>query len=195
MLAIWLIVKWRTPAPIPSEESLVGLKIGASLSATQPGLQEIGAARLMEIANPWADKRGKRPAALGHVLRPADVGLEENAAIPINVAATGDDHVWVLFLPDAKQADRPKLLQAVVVRAPHRGATARGLRINDSVAQLFRLYPEPATEVHDIEPERQPGQAGRPPYIEVRRHDDLGIGFEVQAGKVVAITLYPPKAP
>ena len=62
------------------------------------------------------------------------------------------------------------------------------MKIHDSVETLERLYPE-TPDIHVVP---LAGKAGS--HVNVYRYDDLGIGFEVQAGKIAAITLYPLRA-
>src|SRR5262249_42440078 len=84
---------------------------------------------------------------------------------------------------------RQDVLQALIVRYPHRGQNGRGVKIGDREARLVHLYSsEIAKEDYFAAAtnEAQPQRKGK-----VYRYGVIGIGFEVQHERVTAITLYP----
>ncbi len=126
--------------------------------------------------NPWAPVERPR---LGHVLRPEDLGVPEEALASLEVRHTRDGKVCAVFYKDQ--------LRALIVQEPHAATTARHVSIGSPAGDVLNAYPEPPDDdrtVPDDDPKKKP--------VEVRRYDSLGIGFELLDGKVRAITLYPP---
>ncbi len=106
--------------------------------------------------------------SLGFVLNPkSDLGLAEDALNKIDLAWTEDKYVVVLFYDD-------KVL-AMIVHEPRTAATQRGAHIGENIRPVIDKYSDAEEEKNWI------------------RIDRLGLGFDIHKGKVVAITLYPPK--
>jgi tRNA A-37 threonylcarbamoyl transferase component Bud32 len=161
---------FKSPPVDRQHESLLGVKIG------DPQQEVVDRLNLTKggPVNPWA--AGHAPAYLGNILRLEDLDLPDDALNQLDVQRTSDDRICVIFFDDK--------VRAVVA---HRGQTGRGLKVLGSLTQMLYHYPE--DEVEDAEvPVR--GEAGK--KIAVHRYRRLGIGFELDRGKVIAITLYPP---
>jgi tRNA A-37 threonylcarbamoyl transferase component Bud32 len=175
LLAVVAKVFLFPPAP-PAAESLLGYGIGAPQDEVLPGLKVFQGGTM----NPWV--AGPR-AQLGHVLRPDDLGVPEEALESLEVRHTRDGKVCAVFYKDK--------LRALVVQEPHAGGTARSVQIGSHAGAVFDAYPETASEHKPVSDD----DAKKAKPVEVRRYDALGIGFEMSDGKVRAITLYPPVKP
>jgi hypothetical protein len=168
-----------TPRPAAeAKESLLGVHIGDSREEAESKLGKMNVRR-------WSQK--PNDVSLGHVLLPlnflaTDLGISETQLGDLDVSWTDDKKVVVLFLDEK--------VTAMVVHEPHAGATGRGVRIHDDLNTVTEKY-----DKIDAEPtvktmsEEQNGV--KTMQVEVRRYETLGIGFEIQKGKVVGITLFP----
>jgi tRNA A-37 threonylcarbamoyl transferase component Bud32 len=161
----------RTHGEPGEDETLMGVKVGDDEQEVVERLKLTSE----RVGNPWEHKRAA--ALVGHVLRPADLGLEDDALAQVKVRWTRDDRVCALF--------HDEKLRALVARK-HGAATGHGVKVHGDAGELFHRYKDcPPTEVKpDV-----PVEGG---HVETRRYDTLGIGFEAaQDGRVSAITLYP----
>ena len=113
---------------------------------------------------------------LGHVLKPADLGLPEGELSHLLVRYNvGDRATVVIFHKD----------KVIAVISSERGAaTGRGVKINDNVSRVYKLYPE-GGRAEDVALE-----GGG--HVEVRRYNGLGVGFEIGATQVTGVTIFPP---
>jgi tRNA A-37 threonylcarbamoyl transferase component Bud32 len=174
---------WKLFAPsgpaTTGPETLLGVAIGDPQQEVVDRLHLTKGGPL----NPWA---GKRPEYLALALQKDDLHVPDADLPRLEVQRTADDRVCVLFL-DGK-------VRAVVVRAPHHAATARGLKIGAGARDLFRLYEETPSAMSAEEPPTG-DDAGGKNHVEIRKHDTLGIAFELQKGQIVALTLYPRSTP
>jgi serine/threonine protein kinase len=164
--------------PTAEGESLQGYGIGAPQAEAVKGLRLGSSDGPM---NPWAT--GRPPAYLGHVLRAEDLQLPPKALANLEMRATADGKLAVLSYEGK--------VRAMVVQEPHHATTARGVKTGADASRVLAAYHEAPSQVNTIRlpPELAPRNAEP---IEVRRYDPLGIGFEIQNGHVMAITLYPP---
>jgi serine/threonine protein kinase len=89
----------------------------------------------------------------------------------VETLRTSDDKVHVVFL-DGK-------VRAVVLQHPHPGKTGRGVKIGDKDAEVDERYAKADFDKKQV----------------VRWYDALGVGFEIQDGRVSGIALYPPATP
>jgi hypothetical protein len=161
---VWLFS--GRPHARPTEESLLGVKIGEAQEEVKDNL---GVSRVL-AGNPW--KNDNTRGLLGNILRPEDLALKEAGALAgLEVLATSDRRVCVLCYAGA--------VRAVVARDRRDAATAMKLKIGGDYNTLIDLYPEG-------------GKFVELPRGEGRRYDALGIAFEVQGHQIKAITLYPP---
>jgi tRNA A-37 threonylcarbamoyl transferase component Bud32 len=179
---------WWTGTTATDRESLLGLHIGDEAESLRPYWGKA----FVNGTEVWKDD-DSRPRFMGNVLKARDLGVA-GAGAKVTARLSADEKLWVALRPDPEQ-DSHWLVQAIVLRSPREGTTSRGLRMGAGVADLFRLYPETPTEVIQKELPRTSGKGDRATHIEVRRFDQLGIGFEVREGHVTAITLYPAVTP
>jgi tRNA A-37 threonylcarbamoyl transferase component Bud32 len=164
----WALFFSAPRASAGAEESLLGVKIRDRQEAVT---QELGLQPRHE-GNPWKAKRLNKEM-LGQILTAEDLRLPREGLADLEVFATPDDKVCVLFYQGK--------VRAVVVR-DRRASTGRGMRIGGDLNTLSDLYPE--------------GDFVRLPEGKGLRIDSLGIAFEMRAGhKVSACALYPPAKP
>jgi serine/threonine-protein kinase len=176
LLALAFLAKaYLSPAPPADRETLLGYGIGAPQSEVAAGLKLTKGGPM----NPWAV--GRVPAYLGHVLRAADLGIDEDGLGRLEVERTADDKVCVVF--------HEGKVRAIVVQQPH-AATARGVKVGSDAGAVMNTYKEAASEDKNVSVDD-----AKDAVIEVRRYDALGVGFEIRGAKVTAITLYPPSKP
>jgi serine/threonine-protein kinase len=177
-LAKALFFPARVPPSAPGPETLLGVRVGDDF---QRAVDHLGLTRGGTM-DPWAP--GRSLPCLGHLVRVDDLDLSDDERERLEVRWAPDEAVGVV--------GRDGRVRAVVVRRPHGGATGRGLRVGDGVADLHRLYSETPSEV-SFQPlgaaEARPGHD----HVEVRRHDALGVGFAVLGDRVAEVALYPPK--
>jgi hypothetical protein len=176
----WWLSSRGDPVHDPQDaETLLDVKIGDGRQEVVDKLHLTNAATM----NPWA---GDKPSPyVGHVLRAEDLDVPDTALAKLSVEWTEDKCVCAIFYQDK--------LRAVIVRQPHKkGKTGRGLHVLGSVADLYRLYDEEPTDTSSVKLDAEESKGGSS-HGEVRRHDDLGIGFMTQKDKITAITLYPVK--
>jgi hypothetical protein len=160
------------PAAVYSgPDSLLGVKIGDRQEDVVQSLMLVKGGR---PGNPWKSK----PAAayLGHVLLAKDLNLSDEALEEVEARRNTHDTVCVIFCEEK--------VRAVVVRQPHEGGTAHGLKIGSPRSAVDAVYPE---DPSDIETDKT-----KSPIIEMRRYGPRGVGVEIQDGKVIGIALYPP---
>jgi hypothetical protein len=169
------VLYFRRAAPDAQHESLLGVSIGDRQQDV------LGRLRLVNgrPENPWADDPPR--AYIGHLLRPGDLGLPDDALSRLDVKRTEDNKVCIIFYDEK--------VRAVVVREPHAAETARGLKVGDRSGRVMDVYPEEPSEDLLLE---VPGAGDARPRVEVRRYDALGVGFEMHNKKVTAVTLNPP---
>jgi serine/threonine-protein kinase len=182
-LLIWGLVAWlKGPGAnlFVDRESLMGIRIGDVEADVLPKV----AVNKHPTANPWLQPV-KDPAYVGHVLQPEDIGVSADGSAQF---------VLAVFSPDERGCilSYEKSVCAVVVRSPHKAATGRGLRMDASVADMLRLYPE-EHQLDAVKVGTSAGKAGPGGQVDVYRFDRLGIGFEVQGARVVGMTLYQPR--
>jgi serine/threonine-protein kinase len=159
----------------PRKETLLGVAIDdtqARVDATVPGLEK------STVMNPWAKEAA--PAEIGHILHPEDLGLPEADLARLEVQHDSAKKVWALF--------HEGRLRALVALAPHPAYTIRGVKINGAAGDVLASYSEEQADSANVS---VPGKTNE--HIECRRYDPIGIGFELQHGKITGITLYPPR--
>jgi len=169
-----------------ARESLLGLEVGSSLEDVALVFKSRHEKEFE--GNPWvfAGAQAKRKGALGHVLKPEDLG-DWRVHNNIRVLSWANEQVLVLLHRD--------VVRAILVHQPYRAATGRGLRIGGTESQLKDIYtdrPDIQTLPLTLHPEKSGPKATG--YIETYRYDELGIGFEIQDKKVTSIVLYPSRS-
>jgi serine/threonine protein kinase len=149
-------------------ESLHGIKLGDS---SEEAGDKVSLTRA-DVGNPW--KRATKDS-LGHILKPADLQLRDTEVAALTTLRSPDKRLCVLFHNN----------KVVAIVSSERGtATACGLQMGAGVKPLFKLYPQGA-QAHDVPlPDKS--------HVEVRRYPALGIGFEIQNGRITGMTLFPP---
>lgn len=158
-------------------ESVLGLEVGQ-------GRDDV-VGRLRRPKDHWAGDPWQPDSihAIGQVLRPDDLPTPGKY-----------DEVEVLGWPrnGVDVVLHENQVAAVVIRASG-ASTRRHLKIGAKVNDVLRLYPEvPSIEVK-MPPEAAEHPSSLPTHVEIFRYDQLGIGFEVRAGIVESITLYPAR--
>jgi hypothetical protein len=171
----WLPDRTVTPG---TQESLLGVQIGMPQQEVVDRIKHLTKGGPM---NPWDGE--KLPAYLGHILTPADLPVPAAKLAQLDVQRTDDERVCVIFY-DGKVC-------AMVVREPHVAATGRGVKVTGTVQDLFTYYADATPRVSNVKLPQKKDKAGEE-HIEIRRFDELGIGFEIERARVTAITLYPP---
>jgi hypothetical protein len=166
-----------TPTVPAAGESLVGIRIGDSYSATVDHLKLTHGP-----IQPWRTGQDS-PAFLKIVPAPADLGISGDDLERVEARWAPDDSVAVMGLDDS--------VVAVVVRKNHRGATGRGAAIGSNVGDVYRLYDDDAAAHTDGVALSDEDGGG---HGEVRRYAALGLAFVIQKSHVRSIALYPPKA-
>jgi tRNA A-37 threonylcarbamoyl transferase component Bud32 len=163
-----------------ARESLLGLEIGSSLYDVIAKFPNVPPREL--TGDPW---KGDAVPALGHVLTRDDLG-DEDVLNNLKVLLWHNDTACVIL--------HDNIVRAVVIRAPYRAATGRGLAIHDKESYLKDLYLEKPTSITPLDAPSSTAKtaAKSSNYLEVHRYDDLGVGFEVQHKRITSITLYPP---
>jgi hypothetical protein len=124
--------------------------------------------------DPWKDASTKtlmRPS-----LRPSDLGYGQDQPVSLDVFHTDDGRV-VQFLVGATTIG--------LLTTDGSARTNRDIAVGTDVRQVEERY---ANEVLEKEPARH---EGRP--VTVYRYPYLGLAFEVEAGRVVAMALFQPK--
>jgi hypothetical protein len=128
----------------------------------------------VDLGNPWNRRTTK--GRLGHVLNPEDLKLTPAEVAALKVRWTSDGRVLVLFHNDAVVA---------VITTDRNAKTGRGLRMGAGVQALYDRYPR-GGDSHDVAlPEGG--------SVEIRRYPALGVGFEIENGRITGMTLFPPK--
>jgi hypothetical protein len=167
------------------KEELLGLKVGDTRDDV---VVRLGKPEKEVKGDPWAAPQDVRNA-LGHVLRPEDLGGDNAAPGGLDVLLYWGDALCVVL--------RHGVVRAIVVRGGHKALTGRGMDVGDSEEHLVHAY---ASELQTVEPFAvQEGEKARRDLPEgtpakmgkLYRYGNLGIGFEVIDGHVTAITLYP----
>jgi hypothetical protein len=162
---------------VAGRESVLGLEVGQ-------GRDDV-VGRLRRPKEHWAGDPWQPDSihAVGQVLRPEDLPTPGKYD-DIEVLAWPRNGVAVVL--------HENQVVAVVIRASG-AATRRHLKIGAKVNDVLRLYPEvPSIEVKmPLEGADHPSSL--PTHVEIFRYDQLGIGFEVRAGIVESITLYPAR--
>jgi len=185
-VAAWRFWPHETTPP-DGRESLLGVQIGEN----QQGVVDFLKLSKGGIFNPWA--QSPRPAWLGQVLQPEDLGLAPEDLERLDVERSADDRVCVLF--------HQGKVRAMVVRQPHKGGTGRirdgrTLHLQANPTDIATVYGDVpyAVKLVDVSSEDDKSVTVN---LEIRRYDRLGLGLEVKQGHnphVIAITLYPPRS-
>jgi tRNA A-37 threonylcarbamoyl transferase component Bud32 len=165
------------PPSVIGRESVLGLEVGLTRDDV---VAKFRRPKDKWSGDPW---QGETLQAVGLVLRPEDLptpGRYEEVET-LGWPRNGVDVV----LHDNQVA-------AVIVRASG-ASTRRHLRIGAKVNEMLRLYPEVPTIEVKMPPEGFEHHGSTPTHVEIFRYDQLGIGFEVRAGIVESITLYPAR--
>jgi hypothetical protein len=155
-------------------ESLLGVSIGQSRASVRSMLN-----LEFRVMNPWVTKQGG--LSLGHVVRPADLGLADTQLGELDVGWTEDKKVIVLIADDK--------VKAVIVHDPHPAETGRGAKIGEKEGDFLNLYSNADRAPQTVDAEDAKGAKTR---RTVWRYESLGLGCEVEHGKIVSIALYPP---
>jgi hypothetical protein len=192
--------------PTPSQETLLGIKVGDSREVVWQHLNRLNS---RGRGNPW---KGGTPEYLGHALRTEDLQLAPDDLEKLEVQQTPDHQTYVLF--------REEVVRALVTKHPG-AATGRSVKLGDTVGNVYEKYDgeEPEIKSIDIPITRRgtnpldltplssgvfafgldvppPKSKPKKKAIHVHRYDTLGIAFEIDGSHVSAITLYPAvKAP
>src|SRR5262249_14973466 len=152
-------------------ESLHGVKIGDARADVEERLK-------MPVhggGNPFDPQRTN--VHQGVVLRQDDLNLSEGELRRLVTLSTdGNKPTMVMF---------HKGRAVAVISHDHSARTSRGVRVGDSVGRVYDLYPE-GGESKDV-------KISDGTHVEVRRYDELGVGFEIRKSRVTAVTIYPPK--
>lgn len=177
-LLLGCLVGWyllTEPTFPPGEESLLGIRIGTPLDAIESRLPNLSR---IDRGDPWQLPRTRD--VLGHALVADDLGLGESERGQLTVRRSHDDSIAVLL-----HLDR---VVAVVTR--HRGArTRRGVGPGSDLGLLYRRY----DHRDDLRPQVDSADLADGGHVEVRRYPTLGVGFEIAAGKVTRLTLFPSR--
>jgi tRNA A-37 threonylcarbamoyl transferase component Bud32 len=163
------------PISVVGRESVLGLEVGQN--------RDDVVARFHRPKEKWAGDPWQPESiqAIGQVLRPEDLPAPGKYD-DVEVIGWPREGVCVVL--------RDNQIAAAIIRASG-ASTRRHLKVGAKVNEVLRLYPEvPSIEV------RMPGEGAEhhgslPTHVEIFRYDQLGIGFEVRAGIVESITLYP----
>jgi hypothetical protein len=174
--AWWFWPRTAVP-PAGDRESLLGVQIGDG----QQGVVDFLKLTKGGHSNPWS--LSPRPAWLGHVLLPEDLGLPAAELERLDVQRSGDDRVCVLF--------HQGKVRAMVVRQPHKGGTQRKLHMEATPNDIYAKYGDEPCTVNQLDFHNEDDKSVK---VEVRRYDRLGLGLEVHKAHVIAITLFPPRA-
>jgi tRNA A-37 threonylcarbamoyl transferase component Bud32 len=167
-VAVKAIQFFNAPVKYDGPETLHGV----ALEDSQDDIGDHLALRKFYVGNPWTLKETK--GHLGHILKKEDLRLKDSEVGSLVVQRTADDKVSVLF-------HQGKVI-AVVSRDPY-ATTAHGLRIGSKVDPMYERYPEGGQSHDEVLPDGT--------HVEVRRYPALGIGFELQHGRIIGMTLYP----
>jgi eukaryotic-like serine/threonine-protein kinase len=163
------------PSVAPGPESLLGVKIGDPEQDVVDNLnKEDSLVHMGLIKNPW--DKGPAPDYLGRVLTPELLNVSADDLQRLDVRRTKDDRLCVVFLDE-------KVL-AVVVQRPHPGETGRGVGVSS-------LEPLVTARYGDRFKQEEAPAGPRAPETLIRTYKTLGVGFEIQDGKVTGVTLFP----
>ena len=164
------------PNPTVGRESVLGLEVGQSRDDV---VSRFHRPKEKWTGDPW---RPESSLAIGQVLRPDDLP-NPGKYDEVEVIGWPRNEVYVVLYENQ--------VAAAVISAKG-AATRRRLKVGAKVDELFRLYPEvPSIEVKM--PPDSKHQSTPYAYVEIFRYDHLGIGFEVRAGIVESITLFPSR--
>ncbi|MFO0929575.1 MAG: protein kinase [Gemmataceae bacterium] len=174
--AVWLWWQFFTdPTFPPGPETLLGVQVGDALDEVERRLPNL---TRVDRGNPWQLERTRH--LLGPVLRPEDLGLTDAELRDVTVRRSGDGTVCVLLSGD----------RVVAVVATHAGArTRRDVGVGSDLGRLYRRY----DTSDDLRPQVETTDRAGGGHVEVRRYSTLGVSFEVAAGRVAAVALYPPR--
>src|SRR5439155_9232418 len=114
-------------------ESVLGLVIGSKIV---DAAQKFSGPQEHEwLGNPWAlaAKDEKLREALGHLLKPEDLGNGGGLG-DLNLLSWSNNKVLIVLQKNE--------VRAVVIHEPYRAATGRGLKIDQSESKLKDVYPE-----------------------------------------------------
>lgn len=174
--AAWL--HWQffsEPTFSPGPETLLGVRIGDSLDEVERQLPNLSR---VDYGNPWQLPRTRH--LLGPLLQPDDLGLSDAALKDLTVRRSGDETVCVLLHQD----------RVVAVVASHAAARSRrDVGVGSDLGRLYRRYDHQDDLRPQVETADRPGGG----HVEVRHYSVLGVAFEVSAGRVTAVALYPPQ--
>ena len=167
----------NSQANLGGRESVLGLEVGQTRDDV---VAKFRRPKDKWPGDPWL---GEAHLAVGQVLRPDDLPTPGKYD---EVETLGWPRNGVDIVLHENQ------VVAVIIRA-NGAATRRHLKVGAKVNEVLRLYPEvPSIEVK-MPPEGGEHHSMQPTHIEIIRYDQLGIGFEVRAGIVESITLFPAK--
>jgi hypothetical protein len=152
-------------------ESLHGVKLGDERAAVEERLKM----PIHGSGTPFDPQ--KTNIHQGVVLRQDDLCLSEGELRRLVTLSTeGSKPTMVMF-------NNGKVV--AVISHDRNAVTARGVKVGDSVSRVYDLYPEGG--------ESKDAKLFDGTHAEVRRYDELGVGFEIRKSHVTAITIYPPK--
>lgn len=168
VLLVGILVYKRQPID-SQHETLLGVRIGDPREVAVEKLQLLK----WKTFNPWSEKHV--PHYLGNVLHAEDLQLPAEDLDRLDILLTADEKICVICFDDQ--------VRAVVA---HRGQTGRGLKITGARHQIDSYFGEQECEDCIVSTH---GEGAK--KVEIRRFLALGIGIEINSGKVIAITLFP----
>ena len=165
------------PTSTVGRETVLGIEVGQS--------REEVVARFHRPKEKWPGDpwQAESIPAIGQVLRPDDLPTPGKYD-EVEVIGWPRNGVY-LVMHDNRVA-------AAVIRASG-ASTRRHLKNGANVHEVYRLYPEVPSFEGKMPPDNAENHSSLVTHVDVFRYDQLGIGFEVRAGIVEAITLYPAR--
>jgi tRNA A-37 threonylcarbamoyl transferase component Bud32 len=166
----WMFGLFKAASAGP--ESLHGIKIGDAREDVQEKLK----LPTVSYGNPF-DPPKVRPH-LGVVVQPFDLNLSGDGELRrLETRSTEGSRPTVVIFYNGKVV--------AVVSHDRAAATSRGVKVGDSISRVYDYYPEGG--------ESKEAKLSDGTHVEVRRYDELGVGFEIRKSHVTAVTIYPPK--
>jgi serine/threonine-protein kinase len=168
------VLFWPAPATAAGPETLLGARGG---DPQQEVMDNLALTRGGPVPNPWDSK--PPPEYLGLVLTPELLGLRGDELERLDVRRGVNDQVCAVFV-DGK-------LRALTVRRPHKGLTGRGVGVSSTASVVATAYGQEFN---------QTVLSGAKPAAEimVRVYKGAGVGFEIQDGVVVGVSMFPAAA-